>query len=131
MTGLLLRLRDVVSTTSGARGWFVAMLTDPDLGHLFEAPIDECLLSTIEAKPEPNLKLMVMNVAMSSATALAHDANGRAQGHTRVLQWYLNVGGRALVRVGKRSRRTSTLKRDDHPEVGPQTRTLSSDLNPL
>ena len=69
-------LQDLVSTTSGARGWFVSLLTDDDLAQLFEPPIDDALLQPIAARPEPNLRLCVMNVAMSSATAVAHERDG-------------------------------------------------------
>ena len=37
-------LQDLVSTTSGARGWFVSLLTDDDLAQLFVPPIDDALL---------------------------------------------------------------------------------------
>lgn len=69
-------LEELVSTTSGARGWFVSLLTDEDLASLFETPIDDALLLPIAARPEPNLRLCVMNVAMSSATAIAHERDG-------------------------------------------------------
>jgi hypothetical protein len=69
-------LQDLVSTTSGARGWFVSLLTDDDLAQLFEPPIDDALLEPIAARPEPNLRLCVMNVAMSAATAVAHERDG-------------------------------------------------------
>jgi len=72
-------LQDLVSTTAGARGWFVALLTDPDLGPLFEPPIDDALLEPIATRPEPNTRLAVMNVAMSAATGVAHAANGHAE----------------------------------------------------
>ena len=60
-------LEDLVSTTSGARGWFVALLTDPDLGPLFEPPVDDALLLPIAERPEPNLRLVVMNVVSLAA----------------------------------------------------------------
>ena len=69
-------LQDLVSTTSGARGWFVSLLTDDDLAQLFEPPIDDALLEPIAARPEPNLRLCVMNVAMSAATAIQHERDG-------------------------------------------------------
>ena len=69
-------LQDLVSTTSGARGWFVSLLTDDDLAQLFVPPIDDALLQPIAARPEPNLRLCVMNVAMSAATAVAHERDG-------------------------------------------------------
>ena len=72
-------LQDLVSTTSGARGWFVSLLTDEDLAQLFEPPIDDALLQPIAARPEPNLRLCVMNVAMSAATAVAHERDGHRE----------------------------------------------------
>ena len=69
-------LQDLVSTTSGARGWFVSLLTDDDLAQLFVPPIDDALLQPIAARPEPNLRLCVMNVAMSAATAIQHERDG-------------------------------------------------------
>ena len=72
-------LRALVSSTSGARGWFVSLLTNPDYESIFEAPMPETMLEAICANPEPNIRLMTMNVAMSTATELAHLANGDAE----------------------------------------------------
>ena len=69
-------LRALISTTAGARGWFVTLLTDPAFEPVFRPPLDEALLEAIEASPDPNIKLMTMNVAMSTATELVHLANG-------------------------------------------------------
>ena len=69
-------LRTLVSTSSGARGWFVTLLTDPAYDAVFKPPIDASLLAAIEASPDPNLKLLTMNVAMSTATELVHLQNG-------------------------------------------------------
>ena len=69
-------LRTLVSTASGARGWFVTLLTDPAYEAVFRPPIDAQLLEAIEASPDPNLKLLTMNVAMSTATELVHTQNG-------------------------------------------------------
>jgi len=69
-------LRALVSTSEGARGWFVQLLTDPAYAAVFRPPIDAQLLTAIEASPDPNLKLLTMNVAMSTATELVHVANG-------------------------------------------------------
>ena len=69
-------LRSLVSTTSGARGWFVTLLTDERYDVVFQKPLDLELLRAIEDSPEPNLKLLTMNVAMSTATELVHNANG-------------------------------------------------------
>lgn len=69
-------LRALVSTTAGARGWFVTLLTDPAFEAVFRSPMDESLLQAISDSPEPNIRLMTMNVAMSTATELAHLARG-------------------------------------------------------
>lgn len=66
----------LVSTTAGARGWFVTLLTDPDFEPLFVSPMQEVILEAIIANPEPNIRLMTMNVAMSTAAELAHLARG-------------------------------------------------------
>ena len=68
------RLRSLVSTTSGARGWFVTLLTEERYDAVFKPPLDPELLRAIEASPEPNLKLLTMNVAMSTAE-LVHVAS--------------------------------------------------------
>ena len=68
-------LRALVSHIAGGRGWFVSLLTNPDYEPIFVPPLDEGLLSAIEASPDPNAKLMTMNVAMSTATELVHQAN--------------------------------------------------------
>jgi len=65
-------LRALISTTAGARGWFVTLLTNPDFDAVFQSPIDEALLQAICDNPTPNIRLMTMNVAMSTATELAH-----------------------------------------------------------
>jgi hypothetical protein len=69
-------LRKLVSTTSGARGWYVSLLTDERYDAVFEPPLNPELLWAIEASPDPNLKLLTMNIAMSTATELVHVANG-------------------------------------------------------
>lgn len=70
-------LRALVSTTSGARGWFVTLLTDPDFEAVFRSsPIEEDLVAALCDAPDTNADLMTMNVAMSTATELTHLANG-------------------------------------------------------
>ena len=68
-------LRSLVSTTAGARGLYVTLLTD-EHNTLLTTPLNPELLTAIEASPEPNNKLLAMNVAMSAATELVHVANG-------------------------------------------------------
>ena len=46
--------------------------------------LDPELLSAIEASPEPNLKLLAMNVAMSTASELAHVADGSLAAASRL-----------------------------------------------
>mmetsp|Transcript_35885 Transcript_35885/g.70603 ORF Transcript_35885/g.70603 Transcript_35885/m.70603 type:complete len:243 (-) Transcript_35885:74-802(-) len=72
-------LRALVSTTSGARGWFVTLLTDPDYGPVFARPVDATLLSALCDSPETNVELMTMNVAMSTATELTHLSMGNPE----------------------------------------------------
>jgi len=69
-------LKSLVSSMSGARGWFVTLLTDPDYEPLFRPPIDETILQALSESPGPNIQLMTMNVAMSTATRLAHLERG-------------------------------------------------------
>jgi len=69
-------LRALISTTSGARGWFVSLLTNPDFEPVFIPPIDESFLIALNDNPDPNIKLMTMNVAMSTATEITHLRNG-------------------------------------------------------
>mmetsp|Transcript_59325 Transcript_59325/g.111973 ORF Transcript_59325/g.111973 Transcript_59325/m.111973 type:complete len:477 (-) Transcript_59325:95-1525(-) len=72
-------LRELVSTSSGARGWFVTLLTDPAYDAIFRDPIDESLLAALVDNPDPNIRLMTLNLAMSTATELVHRARGHLQ----------------------------------------------------
>jgi hypothetical protein len=65
-------LRKLVSRSAGARGWFVSLLTHPDFDPLFRPPIDESILQALSESPDPNIKLMTMNVAMPTATEITH-----------------------------------------------------------
>ena len=69
-------LRSLVSSTSGERGWLAMLLTDERYDAVFKPPLDYQLLRAIEASPEPSLKLLTMEVAMSTATELVHVAGG-------------------------------------------------------
>ena len=40
-------LRALISSTAGARGWFVTLLTNPAFDAVFQPPIDEALLGAI------------------------------------------------------------------------------------
>jgi len=72
-------LEALLSHSDGARGFYVTTLTAPELSNLFEEPIEESMTSAIKASPDPNVKLLTMNIAMSTATELAHLANGNAE----------------------------------------------------
>ena len=73
-------LTQLLSTTSGARGYFVMLLTDDEFAPLFAASkFDSMLLEPLEANPEISVQLMTMNVAMSTSMAVYHARNGDAQ----------------------------------------------------
>ena len=40
-------LRALISTTAGARGWFVSLLTNPDFDAIFQPPIYDAILDAI------------------------------------------------------------------------------------
>jgi len=69
-------LRSLASPTWGARGLFVTLLTDERYDAVFKLPLEPQLLTVIGAAPEPNLQLLTMNVATSTATELVHVADG-------------------------------------------------------
>ena len=50
-------LRALISTTAGARGWFVTLLTNPDYDAVFRPPLDEGFLCAICEHPDPNIRL--------------------------------------------------------------------------
>lgn len=65
--------RALVSHSDGARGFYVATLTDPDLSAAFPSGgIIDCMKTAITASPVPNAKLLAMNVAMSTAMEMTH-----------------------------------------------------------
>lgn len=66
----------LLSHSDGARGFYVTTLTAPELDNVFALPVDPTLLNAIKQSPDPNAKLLTMNIAMSTATELAHLANG-------------------------------------------------------
>ncbi|KAL1507781.1 hypothetical protein AB1Y20_007391 [Prymnesium parvum] len=72
-------LKALLSHTAGARGWFVSLLTNPTFEHIFEPPLHNALLEAIEASPKTNIRLVVMNVAMPTATELIHLDNGNSE----------------------------------------------------
>ena len=54
----------------------MTLLTDERYDAVFRPPLDPELLRAIGASPEPNLKLLTMHVAMSTAMELVHVENG-------------------------------------------------------
>lgn len=70
-------LKVLLSHSDGARGFYVTTLTLPECERAFSpSNIRQELVEAIVAAPEPNIKLLSMNLAMSTATELAHKANG-------------------------------------------------------
>jgi len=68
----------LLSHSDGARGFYVTTLTDPEIDNVFHEPIDPFIVEAIKASPDPNAQLLTMNIAMSTATELAHIANGNS-----------------------------------------------------
>ncbi|MBD1910191.1 MULTISPECIES: hypothetical protein [unclassified Leptolyngbya] len=84
-------LAQLVSTENGARGFFVTYLTDdrPLADHPSEA-----VLTSLKSSPDIVSELLVKNLAMSSAMAIAHRRNNNedmAQGSDRVRTRTLNL----------------------------------------
>jgi hypothetical protein len=79
-------LEALLSHPDGARGFYVTTLTAPELDNLFEQPILASVLSAIKSSPDPNVKLLTMNIAMSTATELAHLGNGMPFGSLPLLR---------------------------------------------
>lgn len=77
-------LTDLVSSENGARGFFVTYLTDERT--LADHPT-AAVVQALQTSPEIVSELLVKNLAMSSAMAIAHRRNGdadMAQGSDRV-----------------------------------------------
>lgn len=81
----------LVSSENGARGFFVTYLTGDSA--LADAP-SEAVVKALQSSPETVAELLVKNVAMSSAMAIAHRRNHNedmAQGSERVSRRTLNL----------------------------------------
>lgn len=79
-----LAVADLVATENGARGFLVTYLTDDR--PLADAP-SEALLAALATSPEIVSELLIKNIAMSTAMAIAHRRNqheAHAQGSDRV-----------------------------------------------
>ncbi len=77
-------LAQLLSSTQGARGFFVALLTGDS--QLADQPPPE-LLAALQAAPDSATELLVKNLAMSTAMAITHQRNGdqtQVQGSQRV-----------------------------------------------
>ena len=74
-------LGEFISTSAGARGFFVHWLTGDDFSCADEEP-PSALIESLEqvggGSPEV-LEVMLMNVVMSAATAVAHERAGNAE----------------------------------------------------
>jgi hypothetical protein len=77
-------IADLVSSKNGARGFFVTYLTDDR--SLVDSPADS-VVQALQSAPEIVAELLVKNLAMSTAMAIAHRRNQNekmAQGSDRV-----------------------------------------------
>ncbi|MEE3717833.1 hypothetical protein V2H45_13910 [Tumidithrix elongata RA019] len=77
-------ITNLVATENGARGFFVCYLTGD--WQLADRP-SEGIIRALQAVPEPGAELLVKNLAMSTAMAIAHrrmDNETQAQGSDRV-----------------------------------------------
>lgn len=77
-------IAQLVATLNGARGFFVAFLTD---ARPLDQDFFEAVLSALSRAPDHIANLLVKNLAMSSAMAVAHRRNNdetNAQGSDRV-----------------------------------------------
>ncbi|CAN1211375.1 hypothetical protein TUMEXPCC7403_14330 [Tumidithrix helvetica PCC 7403] len=77
-------IANLVTTENGARGFFVCYLTGD--WQLADRP-SEGIVRALQSVPEPSAELLVKNLAMSTAMAIAHrriDNDPQAQGSDRV-----------------------------------------------
>jgi hypothetical protein len=99
---MIARTKTLLETETGARGFFVVFLTGD--APLADQPPD-WLLSLFAKGPDLVVELLVKNLAMSTATTLAHEAQGnpeKADGSRQVAQ-----------------RTTAILQALRHPPFGP------------
>ncbi|AFY73775.1 hypothetical protein Syn7502_01723 [Synechococcus sp. PCC 7502] len=82
-------IADLIRTDNGARGFYVYYLTNPVGNHPTEA-----VIKAIQAVPEPSAELLVKNLVMSTAMAIAHRRNqdeSHAQGSQQVKERTANL----------------------------------------
>ncbi len=103
-TALESAIAELLQTYNGARGFWVAYLTgDWELGDYTP------LINALRAIPEPSAELMVKNVAMSTAMAIAHQRSGDldsarssqkvAQRSLKVLQMWQSDTAKAIAQA--------------------------------
>lgn len=72
-------LNALLSHSDGARGWWVTSLTVAEMEPLFASDQGvDAMVDAVLANPDPNRRLLAMNVAMSTATAEYWKAEGNA-----------------------------------------------------
>jgi hypothetical protein len=79
-----LAISNLIASSNGARGFFVSYMTqDWEIGE----PQMQAIIAAIKSVPTPSSELLVKNLAMSTAMAIAHRRAGneeQAQGSDRV-----------------------------------------------
>jgi len=88
-------LQALVSTSSGARGFFVHYLTGDEWTCADDDEVPPALAASLAAAPAATIEIMLMNVVMAEATAMAHRRAGREE----EAQSSARTGARAAVLV--------------------------------
>ena len=70
-------LASFLSTSAGARGFFVCYLTDEDYTVADQSEVPQPLVEGLAAASAETVEVMLMNIVMSSATGLFHERAGR------------------------------------------------------
>ena len=82
-----------LTSSDGARGWFVSSLSDPRFRSAALSPaVPRAIVAAIASAPDPPTydlpRLMVMNVIMPLATAIAHESTGNTDGAAASLETF-------------------------------------------
>ena len=82
-----------LTSSDGARGWFVSSLSDPQFRSAALSPaVPRAIVAAIASAPDPPTydlpRLMVMNVIMPLATAIAHESTGNTDGAAASLETF-------------------------------------------
>ena len=88
-------LKPFVASSAGARGFFVSWLTADDWTRADAEAPPQALMAALADSPQEVADVMVMNVIMSTATAVAHSRAGR----TEEAEMSERTAARALVLV--------------------------------